>query len=316
MDIPNNNTDSDTDSNISQILLSDDDRKPSAQKDPSPGDKSTKNKTPNLGSAIFNHQKNNPDFSSSFDNDDNDSIKTSPNDKSPPTNKAPNKTPPNPRQEAMKALLMKKFPYLSHLHHNQHSLALIKLQTKAINSDSKISQQQQNWNTEFMSQTIKYLDQVEKEFDGAITMCAPLFSSKWPATPILDLQSSRKQSRKQWNIDQLRAKHKGKVTVPSNDTQFHRNRLMTGIPCMDDSQFLTNHSRKLPPPPTETLIHTRAGSLFQPMPKYVRDVKMEAFDRSCKENTRPETCDVLDLMAENLTNQEDSKVTSILKKRV
>eukprot|EP00536_Pseudo-nitzschia_multiseries_P009978 jgi/Psemu1/24651/gm1.24651_g len=35
---------------------------------------------------------------------------------------------------------------------------------------------------------------------------------------------------------------------------------------------------------------------------------MEAFDRSCKENTTPETCNVLDLMAENLINQEDSKL--------
>eukprot|EP00536_Pseudo-nitzschia_multiseries_P013305 jgi/Psemu1/34768/gm1.34768_g len=54
------------------------------------------------------------------------------------------------------------------------------------------------------------------------------------------------------NIDQLRAKHKGKMAVPSNDTWFDQNRRMMG--------------RSLPPPPpTETLINTRADSLFQPI---------------------------------------------------
>eukprot|EP00536_Pseudo-nitzschia_multiseries_P007273 jgi/Psemu1/17437/gm1.17437_g len=151
------------------------------------------------------------------------------------------------------------------------------------------------------------------------------------------------------NIHQLRAEHKGKTAVPSNDTRFHQNRLVTGMPGMDNSRFLANHSKKKPhPPPTETLIDTRAGSLFQPitidgetdgsnqqprtlmgtslamapakeikrMPQNVRDVKMEAFNRSRKENTTPETYNVVDLMAENLTNLEDSKVACVLKKRV
>eukprot|EP00536_Pseudo-nitzschia_multiseries_P013076 jgi/Psemu1/34051/gm1.34051_g len=114
MDIPNNNVNSDADSNISQILLSDDDRKPSAQKDPPPADTSAKKKTLNLGSVLFSHQKNNAGFSSSSSSSsDNDSIKIPPNNKkAPPTNKAPNKkAPPNPRQEAMKALLIKKSSY-------------------------------------------------------------------------------------------------------------------------------------------------------------------------------------------------------------
>eukprot|EP00536_Pseudo-nitzschia_multiseries_P013075 jgi/Psemu1/34049/gm1.34049_g len=147
MDIPNNNVNSDADSNISQILLlSDDDRKPSAQKDPPPADTSAKKKTLNLGSVLFSHQKNNAGFSSSSSSSsDNDSIKIPPNNKkAPPTNKAPNKkAPPNPRQEAMKALLIKKSSYtrgikatflvklkglsLSDLHQNKHSFALIKL---------------------------------------------------------------------------------------------------------------------------------------------------------------------------------------------
>eukprot|EP00536_Pseudo-nitzschia_multiseries_P001413 jgi/Psemu1/3314/gm1.3314_g len=182
--------------------------------------------------ALFSHQKNNADFSSSSSSSssssDNDSIKIPPNNKkAPPTNKASNKkAPPNPHQEAMKALLMKKSPYtraikttflvkfkglsLSDLHRNKHSSALIKLCTKAINSGPTVlSQRQQNWNTKFMvpilvsihfrykaykkedlvafcatlqtssrnnhstsassfqTQTIKYLDQIEKEFDVA-----------------------------------------------------------------------------------------------------------------------------------------------------
>eukprot|EP00536_Pseudo-nitzschia_multiseries_P010706 jgi/Psemu1/26761/gm1.26761_g len=206
MDIPNNNVDSDADSNISQNLLSDDGREPSDQKNPPPADTS-----------------NNTDFSSSSSSSNDDSIKIPPNDKAPPTNKAPNKkSPPNPRPEAMKALSMKKSPYtgavkttflvkfkglsLSDLHRNKHSSALIKLRTKAINSGSTVSQQWQNWNTKFMvpilvsihfrykaykeelaafratlrtssrnnhststlqTQTIKYLDQIEKDFDVA-----------------------------------------------------------------------------------------------------------------------------------------------------
>eukprot|EP00536_Pseudo-nitzschia_multiseries_P017242 jgi/Psemu1/50009/gm1.50009_g len=139
MDIPNSNVDSDADSNISQTFLSDDDRKPSsAQKDPPAGDTSAKKKTPNLGSALFSHQKNNTDFSSSSP-DNNAIIENPPNDKkAPPTNKTPNKkAPPNPREEARKALLMKNFSY-----------------TRAIKNT-------------FLTQTIKYLDQIEKEFDGA-----------------------------------------------------------------------------------------------------------------------------------------------------
>eukprot|EP00536_Pseudo-nitzschia_multiseries_P010612 jgi/Psemu1/26473/gm1.26473_g len=159
IDIPNNNVNSDADSYISQILLSDDERKPSsARKDPPPADTSVKKKTLNLGSALFSHQKNNTDFSFSSSSSDDDSIKTPQNDKkAPPTNKAPNKkTHPNPHGEAMKVLLMKKYPYtraikttflvkfkglsLSYLRRNKHSSALIKLQTKAINSGPTVSQ--------------------------------------------------------------------------------------------------------------------------------------------------------------------------------
>eukprot|EP00536_Pseudo-nitzschia_multiseries_P003241 jgi/Psemu1/64046/estExt_Genemark1.C_480062 len=91
-------------------------------------------------------------------------------------------------------------------------------------------------------------------------------------------------------------------------------------------------------PLAETPIDTRAASLFQPItingetnnsnqqprtlmgspsvtsvkeikhtPQFVGDVKTKTFDRSCNENKTPGTCDVLDLMAENLTNPEDSK---------
>eukprot|EP00536_Pseudo-nitzschia_multiseries_P016372 jgi/Psemu1/45944/gm1.45944_g len=96
------------------------------------------------------------------------------------------KATPNPRREAMKALLMKKSPYMKVIKTTfLHSLALIKLRTKAICSDPTVSQRQQNWNTEFMvpilvsihvqynaykkelTQTINYLDQIETEFDGA-----------------------------------------------------------------------------------------------------------------------------------------------------
>eukprot|EP00536_Pseudo-nitzschia_multiseries_P004058 jgi/Psemu1/9138/gm1.9138_g len=87
MDIRNNNTDSDADSNISQILLSDDDRKPSAQQDPPPRDTSAKKKTPNLGIALFSHQKKNTHFSFSSSNDNN-GIENPPNDKAPPNYKA------------------------------------------------------------------------------------------------------------------------------------------------------------------------------------------------------------------------------------
>eukprot|EP00536_Pseudo-nitzschia_multiseries_P003256 jgi/Psemu1/7277/gm1.7277_g len=164
-DIPNNNVDSAADSNISQILLSDDDRKPSARKNSPPANISVKKKTLNIGSALFSHQKNNTDFRSSSSNDDD--IEIPPSDKAPSTNKAPKKKAlPNSCREAMKALLMKKSPYtraiktiflvkfkgltLSDLHRNKHSSALIKLQIKAINSGPTVSQRRRNWNTKFM----------------------------------------------------------------------------------------------------------------------------------------------------------------------
>eukprot|EP00536_Pseudo-nitzschia_multiseries_P010861 jgi/Psemu1/27275/gm1.27275_g len=82
--------------------------------------------------------------------------------------------------------------------------------------------------------------------------------------------------------------------------------------------------------------NTRAGSLFQPItidgetggsnqqprtlmgtPLAMAPAKeIKWMPQSCRENTTPETCNVLDLMAENLTNLEDSKVACVLKKRV
>eukprot|EP00536_Pseudo-nitzschia_multiseries_P008201 jgi/Psemu1/19878/gm1.19878_g len=514
MDVPNNNVDSDVDSNISQVLLSDDDRKPSsAPKDPplvfenfplecgeepssareekiicsqmmwrekyllqmtpyvlestghkveaySPlvikvqegilllqisdpfkhlGDTSAKKKPPNLESALFSHQNGNADFTSK-------TLQTTKR-----TNKAPNKeAPPNPCREATKALLMKKSPYtraikttflvnfkglsLSDLHQNKHSLMLIKLQTKAINSRPnpykkelaafRATPQTSSRNNHsvftFQTQTIKYLDEIEKEFDGAtdqyieqmeavaaearqtkqkkaksvtsskgdrpqdfieyditegdaflcpkcghmivmqldtteaiptlnhevnndhedkmsqlnqlaasicesqpkptrakvdpkeleedtapktipglVSMihdsiaeatsencfstpllgrtcakfledttaskqditrnaCSSVFfqmasnphlgSAKFQKTIKEAMGSIRKNTIDVKNIDQLRAKHKGKTAVPSNDTRFYQNRLMAGILGMDNSRFLTNHSRKKPPP--------------------------------------------------------------------
>eukprot|EP00536_Pseudo-nitzschia_multiseries_P003336 jgi/Psemu1/7533/gm1.7533_g len=368
---------------------------PLAQKDPPPGDTTAKKKTPNHGIALFSHQKNSADFSFFSNDDDADSIKNPPNDKTSPINKPP----PNPHQEAMQALLMKKSPYtrankttflvnfkglgLSDLHSNKHSSALIKLQTKAINSG-------------FNTQTIKYLSQKEKEFDGAINQyieqmeagaakarqtkqkkakscdhvmvmqldttetiaaynhmsrskprranykkrrfvcyyhkhhcmmadkggsCVRCLSKYQmgveflnPGDPkeleedtapktmpelvlmihdsiaeatcakFLEDTTANKQditynacssvffqmannphlesAKFQKTIKEAIAKFKGKMAAPSNDTQFHQNRLMT------------------------------VKEIKQMPTKYVRDVKMEAFDGSCKENTTPETWDV------------------------
>eukprot|EP00536_Pseudo-nitzschia_multiseries_P008239 jgi/Psemu1/20003/gm1.20003_g len=502
MGIPNNNVGSDADSNISQILLCDDDRKPSsAWKDPPLGDISAKKKTPNLEIALFSHQKNNADFSSSSssstsDNDnDNDSIENPPNDKNAPlTNKAPNKkAPPNPRHKVMKALLMKKSPYtraikttflvnfkglsLSDLHQNKHSSALIKLQTKAINFGSNLSQRQQNWNIKFMvpilvsihsrykvykkedlvaafcttlrpssrnnhsisassfqTQTIKYLDQIEKDFDGTTNqyieqmeaVAAKTRQTKQKkAKSVASSKGDRPQDFIEYDItkgdtfpcpkcghmmpqfeslgqakkSQVQGAAVGKAvavrSVTANPKELEEAtapKTMPGllVSMIHDSiaeatcdKFLEDTTAnqqfqkavkeamgpiKKTPSMARTLtslepsirgrwqyhqmtlglINTRARSFFQPitidgetndsnqqprtlmgtplamapakeieqMPQYVRDVKMEAFDRSCKENTTQETCNVLDLMAENLTNQEDSKVARVLKKRV
>eukprot|EP00536_Pseudo-nitzschia_multiseries_P007271 jgi/Psemu1/17435/gm1.17435_g len=394
---------------------------------------------------------NKADFSSSSSGN-NDSTGISPNYKKPPTNKAPNKkAPPNPRPIKTTFLVSFKALSLSDLHQNKHSSALIKLQTKAINSGPTISQRWQNWNTKFMvpilasihfrykaykkeltafcatlqtssrnnnsssastfqTQTIKYLDQIEKEFDGATNQyieqmeavaaktrqakqkkaksvasskgdrprdfleygitkgdtfpcpkcghmlmvmqldtteniaeynqkahpkprrvkykeqrvdpkeleeetapktmpgivsmindsiaeathakfledttaskqditcnaCSSVFyqmasnphlgSAKFQKTIKEGMSLIEKNTINGKNIHQLRAEQKGKTAVPSNDTRFHQNRLMTGIPGMDASHFLANHSKKKPSlPPTETLICTRSGSMLQPI---------------------------------------------------
>eukprot|EP00536_Pseudo-nitzschia_multiseries_P002416 jgi/Psemu1/5476/gm1.5476_g len=484
MDIPNNNVDSDADSNISQILVLDDDRKPSARKDPPLGGTSVKKKNLNLGSVLFSHQKYNADFSSSSSSSsDDDSIEIPRNDKAPPTNKAPNKkASPNPRQEAFKG------HSLSDLYRNKHSSALIKLQTKAINSGPTVTQRQQNWSTEFivpiLTQTIKYLDQVEKEFDGATNQyieqmeavaaktrqteekkaksvasskgdrpqdfieyditkgdtlpcpkCGHMMVMQLDTTEIIAEYNQKVNSRpkprrakyierrfacychkqhcmmadkggncvrcqskyrtgielfnpgdsKELEEDtapntmpglvpmihdtiaeatrakfledtttskqditcnacssvfyqmasdphhgsanfqktikeaiQLRAKHKRKTTgipgldavslpmTPRRSLSLHQMRhqsKLEQVPCSNQSQSMER-------------LTTTTTKEIQQTPKYVRDVKMEAFDMSCKENTTPETCNVVDLIAENLTNQEDSKVACILKKRV
>eukprot|EP00536_Pseudo-nitzschia_multiseries_P001092 jgi/Psemu1/2477/gm1.2477_g len=234
MDIPNNNVDSDADSNEAF-----------SPEGPPPMDTSVKKKTLNLESALFSHQKNNTDFSSSSsknDNNDDDNIKIPPNDKAPPTKKAPNKkAPPNPHQEAMKALLMKKSPYmraiktiflvkfkglsLSNLHQNKLSSALIKLLTKAIDSGSTVSQRQQNWNTKFMVPilvTIHFRCKVYKEELAAFCATFQTSSRNNHSTSTFQTQTIKYLDpiKKEFNvatnqyIEQMKAK-KAKSTASS-----------------------------------------------------------------------------------------------------
>eukprot|EP00536_Pseudo-nitzschia_multiseries_P018104 jgi/Psemu1/54154/gm1.54154_g len=435
--------DSDADSNISQILLSDDDRKPSAQKDPPPGDISAKKKTLNLGIALFSHQKNNTDVGSFSNDDDDDSIDIPPNDKAPPTNKTLKNSLPNPRREDMKALLMKKSPYTRaikttflnwdtkymipilesiHFQYKAYKKELTEfyatLQTSSRNNHSSAST--------YQTQTIKYLDQIEKEFDGAIDqyieqMEAVAAKTRQTKQKKAKSVASSKGDRPRDFCDQMMfmqldttgtiaaynhrvdSDHEDKISqfnllaalcnvvfteltrpdiahgvdtkkleedtapktmpglvsvihdsiadatcakfledktaskqVPENNQRSNGSHLKNTIDGKNIIQLRAQHkgkAKKHPPPPTEMSIDTRAGSLFQPITidgetsdsklqpstlvgtssatpakeikqtqKYVRDVKMKAYNMSCKKNTAPETCDVLDLMTENLTN--------------
>eukprot|EP00536_Pseudo-nitzschia_multiseries_P011817 jgi/Psemu1/30129/gm1.30129_g len=64
----------------------------------------------------------------------------------------------------------------------------------------------------------------------------------------------------------------------------------------------TDNSNQRPRTLMDTTPDMAPAKEIKQTPQYVRDGKMETFDRSCKENTAPETCNVVDLMAENLTN--------------
>eukprot|EP00536_Pseudo-nitzschia_multiseries_P012712 jgi/Psemu1/32894/gm1.32894_g len=106
------------------------------------------------------------------------------------------------------------------------------------------------------------------------------------------------------HLGSAKDKHKGKTAVALNDTRFHKKRLMTAgslfQPITIDGE--TDNSNQQP----RTLMGTPSvmaqAKEIKQMPQYVRDVRMEVFHRSCRENTTLETCNVLDLMAEKLTN--------------
>eukprot|EP00536_Pseudo-nitzschia_multiseries_P009088 jgi/Psemu1/22303/gm1.22303_g len=414
-------------SNISQILLSHDDRKPSAQKDPPLRDTSVKKKNSNLG-------------------------------------------------KAMKALLMKKFPYtraikttflvkfkglsLSDLHQNKHSSALIKLQTKSINSGPTVTQRHLNWITKFMvpilvsihfqyktykeelaafqkkaksvasSKGDRPQDFVEYDITTGDTFLCPkcdhimvmqldttetiaVYNHKvddghedkmrlfnWLAASIQECwpkprRTKYKERRRVkflnpggegcscWICNCLcnvvftestwpdiacgvDPKELGGDTAPNTmpglvsmirdtipeatcaefleDTTASKQDItcnacssvffqIASNPHLGSAKFQKTIKEAMGPikKPTsngkniDQLRAEHKGKTAQPRilmvtpsamapaneiqqtPKYVRDVKMEAINRSCKENTTPETCNVLGLMAENLTNQEDSK---------
>eukprot|EP00536_Pseudo-nitzschia_multiseries_P003242 jgi/Psemu1/7230/gm1.7230_g len=108
-------------------------------------------------SALFSHQNNNPDFSSPSDDDDNDSIKNPPNDKG---------SSKSPYTRANKTTFLVNFKglSLSDLYRNKHSSALIKLQTKAINSGSNAYKKE----LAAFYPNHQVLGPNREEFDGAI----------------------------------------------------------------------------------------------------------------------------------------------------